>query len=168
MGTKIKNHNNAYNDSARMENMPMDLIFRITKIIYISLGIIGTMCILYWYFIDTKLPIEVTGTGSIKPYKAKRGEIVTVSWIVNKTKLCEGQSVKSLFGECGVHLLRVEDPPLQKTNGPVVVNIVFRVPENARYGNCEFNTTVHYYCNPLQHLFPIIYKFPDVEFKVIK
>lgn len=146
----------------------MELIFRIARIIYISFGIIGAMLVLYWLFIDTKLPIQVTGTGSIRPYEAKPGETVVVSWLVEKTKICEGRSVKSLFGECGVHILRTEDPPLQKTNGPVVVNIVFKVTEDAQYGNCEFNTTVRYYCNPLQHLFPIEYKFPDVKFKIVK
>lgn len=144
----------------------MNYIFKAIKLIYISFAVFGLSCILFWIFIDNKPPVELYGEGSAYPKEVSPGDYITISWMVDKKKTCNGVSVKSLFGECGAHLLRIEQPPVQEMDGPGIARIVIRIPEEALNGKCEFQTTNHYNCNPLQYLFPTVYKFPPVKFIV--
>jgi len=143
-----------------------DLCWRVVRMINFAFVLIGLVLFVYWGFIDRSSPVMVFDSGSVDPEVASPGDVVQVSWVLTKVKMCPGTGYRVLSGECGAHILRVGEPSAPLFLVPTIFNINFVVPADVQPGVCTFHLTVIYRCNPFQEFFPIMVDFPPINFSV--
>lgn len=143
-----------------------DLCWRVVRLINAIFVIIGLCLVVYWV-LDRESPTKLYDSGSIVPTVVHPGDTVQVTWVTSKHRLCSGESVRVLSGECGAHILRVGEPAGPLMEQPTLSRINFVVPLDVTPGQCVYHTTIQFFCNPLQHWFPVVLQFPPLKFKVV-
>lgn len=115
------------------------------------------------------------------PYTYIRGQMVDeevtagmlgyVRWTGMYKRNCTGEFFRTILdsGDNIHYLLVIPDPPDDdELNVPVEWTRAFILPHGAAEGPALYRVRAQYWCNPLQHLWPIKIDLPDIPFKVIR
>jgi hypothetical protein len=136
------------------------------EIIYYGMALYGLILVGQWAL--DRQPPRVIFNGEITPKVATPGTLMHVQWEVQKRRDCEGTVIRFLSGMCGEHLIKKTEPVDLKTfeNRHTVI-LPFTLPTTTTPGQCQYNTHLHFVCNPIQHIFPIEMELKPLDFQVV-
>lgn len=124
--------------------------------------------------VDRADPVVLT-SGVIEPRQVRSGEDVTVTWVVEERRSCEGELRRLIIDSTGkrfeyepektvYHDISVKFGPSFKT-----FSKTFKTPQGMALGEATYYPVLHRWCNPLQkYVWPIVSKRIAIKFEVVK
>jgi hypothetical protein len=125
---------------------------------------------------DNQPPYEyLTGRSYLTPLVAKQGSQMTVHWELRVNRYCPGVVSRTIIDEkTGVRIsydpvLVIAEPGVSLQFGPdrvMLLNRSFTLPLTIDPGPKLYRAYIEFHCNPLQFIWPLRVKTPDLEFVV--
>lgn len=109
--------------------------------------------------------------GHIEPPGVVAGQLGYVHWVGMYKRNCSGEFYRSVVdsGDNVHSLLMIPDPPDDdELNVEVSWTRAFILPNGASEGQARYRVYANYWCNSLQHLWPIRITLPDIPFNVVR
>lgn len=144
-------------------------VFKVQLCISIVLSVIAAS--VAFMFFDTDPPYNYDASRSyIEPDHADGGDTVTSNWKVTMNRWCPGTMQRQLFDpRTGAIVSTYDTIPMAHhsiidKDGYLRRNFI--LPRAISKGRTGYRVNVCFSCNPLQRLYPVCYKTPDLFFMV--
>lgn len=135
-------------------------------LIYYILAAYGLFMLLIW--LADSAPVAVFAQGRMDISEVKPGSAFVVYQPIRKLRDCDGEVYRYISGECGVMpIWSGKTTVRQGFAGNLILPI--ELPRQARTGQCEFRSKIHYFCNPLDFIFDWrVVETPPIYFRVVE
>ena len=138
--------------------------------IYAAIVAVGLLGPLMWYTLDRDPPYLIMA-GKIEPANPKPGSTIEISWDVRPLRAsCEGHKLtgsinREIVDSKGVrHSYALVNA--RYAAGELEINRFVQLPENLPAGPAIYHSEACYTCNPVQVLWPVCLRTPDLHFTV--
>jgi len=140
---------------------------RVCAVIAAAAGLLFVLPFLF-LLLDRAPPYE-RQSGRIVPENPKAGDTVAVHWTGERVRSCFGTVNRIIIDSSGViHAFEAVDAVYaDATQGKLLVR-EFTLPTQLPEGPAIYRATSLYVCNPVQRLWPIHFRGPDVKFNVAR
>jgi hypothetical protein len=132
------------------------------------------MAPLFWMLLDREPPY-VEHIGKVIPPEVQAGDQITVEWQMKINRVCPGYIAREVVDSQNVLWNYDVQPSVRREQQFDVSGIPrltklrrsFVIPEQAAPGPARYRSLACYVCNPIQQLWPICTRTPDVEFSIL-
>lgn len=129
---------------------------------------------LFWMLLDREPPYS-EHAGKTIPHEVKAGDQITVEWQMRVNRVCPGYIAREIVDSQNVLWNYDVQPSIRReqqfdvAGAPRLTRLrrSFTIPEQAAPGPARYRSLSCYICNPIQQLWPVCIRTPDVNFTIL-
>lgn len=130
---------------------------------------IGVFAPLFWMVLDRDPPYLIKG-GTVEPRDPLPGAAIHVSWDVMPIRACasqptHGSVTREIIDSKGVKHAYASVDAIYSSGAPEI-NRVVQLPQSIPSGPAVYHSQACYACNPVQQIWPVCFRTPDLHFNV--